>query len=132
MDNSKKGNHPMRHGITLSRCDCPTNNDEEKRMSDVTRASAIGSIMYAILSTRPDISYALSVTSHYQSCPSENQWTLVKVILKYLRRAKDMFLVYGGDNGLLVEDYTDARSKPIETIFDLNPSTSLKDMLEWS
>ena len=33
----------------------------------------------------------------------------MKTILKYLRRTKDQFLVYGGeDNGLVVTGYTDA------------------------
>jgi ATP-binding cassette subfamily B (MDR/TAP) protein 1 len=41
--------------------------DELERMSKVPYASAIGSIMYAMISTRPDVSYALSVTSRYQS-----------------------------------------------------------------
>ena len=70
--------------------------DERERMSKVPYASAIGYIMYAKISTRPDVSYALSVTSRYQSDPGENHWITVKNILKYLRRTKDVFLVYGG------------------------------------
>ena len=77
-------------------------------MSKVTYASAIGSIMYAMISTRPDVSYALSVTSRYQSDPGESHWTAVKNILKYLRRTKDVFLVYGGEEELVVTGYTDA------------------------
>ncbi|XP_052880484.1 secreted RxLR effector protein 161-like [Gossypium arboreum] len=65
-------------------------------MSKIPYASAIGSIMYAMLYTRPDVSYALSMTSRYQVDPSEGHWTTVKNILKYLRRAKDTFLIYGG------------------------------------
>ena len=38
-------------------------------MSRVPYASAIGSIMYAMLCTRPDVSYALSVTNRYQANP---------------------------------------------------------------
>ena len=36
-------------------------------MNKIAYALAIGSIMYAMLCTRPDVSYALSVTSRYQS-----------------------------------------------------------------
>jgi hypothetical protein len=64
--------------------------------------------MYAMICTRPDVSYALSVTSRYQSDPGKDHWTAVKVILKYLRRTKDMFLVYGGDEQLIAKGYTDA------------------------
>ena len=35
-------------------------------------------------------------------------WTSVKNILKYLKRTKDMFLVYGGDEELAVKGYVDA------------------------
>ena len=78
-------------------------------MSKIPYASAIGSIMYAMLCTRPDVSYALSITSRYQSDTGESHWTAVKNILKYLRRSKDMFLVYGGlEDDLVVNGYTDA------------------------
>ena len=77
-------------------------------MSAIPYASAVGSIMYAMIYTRPDISYAQSVTSRYQANPSESHWGAVKTILKYLRRTKDMFLVYGGEDELGVKGYTDA------------------------
>ncbi|KAK1666232.1 hypothetical protein QYE76_054391 [Lolium multiflorum] len=35
-------------------------------------------------------------------------WTAVKNILKYLKRTKDMFVCYGGDQELVVTSYTDA------------------------
>ena len=69
-------------------------------MSAIPYASAVGSIMYAMICTRPDISYAQSVTSRYQADPGESHWAAVKTILKYLRRTKDMFLVYGGEDEL--------------------------------
>ena len=57
---------------------------------------------------RPDVSYALSAMSQYQSKPEEAYWTAAKNILKYLKRNKDKFLVYGGHKELVVEGYTDA------------------------
>ncbi|KAJ9553519.1 hypothetical protein OSB04_017564 [Centaurea solstitialis] len=44
----------------------------------------------------PDVAYSVSVTSRYQQNPGEPHWVAVKNILKYLRRTKDMFLVFGG------------------------------------
>ncbi|KAI5341865.1 hypothetical protein L3X38_009740 [Prunus dulcis] len=75
-------------------------------MSSIPYASAIGSLMYAMLCTRPDISYAVSITSRYQSNSGSEYWSGVKTVLKYLRRTNDMFLVYGGNPELLVEGYT--------------------------
>ena len=64
--------------------------------------------MYAMLCTRPDIAYAVSLTSRYQSDPGVEHWTAVKNILRYLNRTKEMFLVYGGDEQLVVKGYVDA------------------------
>lgn len=77
-------------------------------MSTIPYAYAIGSIMYAMICTRPDISFALSATSRYQSDPGEAHWCAAKNILKYLRRTKEKFLVYGGSNELVVTGFTDA------------------------
>ncbi|WVZ75915.1 hypothetical protein U9M48_023933 [Paspalum notatum var. saurae] len=108
MHESKKGFLPLSPGTNLSKTQCPMTQDERDRMSMVPYASAIGSIMYAMICTHPDIFYALSVTSRYQADPGENHWTAVKNILKYLRRTKDMFLVYGGEEELSVTGYTHA------------------------
>jgi hypothetical protein len=108
MEGSKKGFLPMSHGVSLSKAGCPSNEIDMRRMSRIPYASAIGSIMYAMLCTRPDVSYALSMTSRFQSNPGESHWMAVKSILKYLRRTKDQFLIYGGEEELSVIGYTDA------------------------
>ncbi|KAK9044682.1 hypothetical protein V6N11_058576 [Hibiscus sabdariffa] len=100
MEASKKGFLPMTHGISLSKEMCPSTSQERERMSQIPYASAIGSIMYAMICTRPNLSYALSMTSRYQANPSDGHWVAVKNILKYLRRTKDVFLVYGGEEQL--------------------------------
>ena len=87
----------MSHGIAISNDNYPKSLDDKGHMNKVPYASAIGSIMYAMIFTRLDISYALSMTSRYQSNPGEGHWMLMKNILKYLKRTKDSFLVYGED-----------------------------------
>ncbi|KAL4367776.1 hypothetical protein GQ457_05G023650 [Hibiscus cannabinus] len=77
-------------------------------MSQIPYASAIGSIIYVMICTRPYVSYALSMTSRYHANPGEGHWIEVTNILKYLRRTKDVFLVYGGEEELGVKRYTDA------------------------
>ena len=86
-------------------------------MKDVPYASAIGSIMYAMLCTKPDVCLAISIAGRYQINPGVDHWTAVKNILKYLKRNKDMFLVYGGDKELFVNGYVDAS-------FDTDPDDS--------
>jgi len=108
MTNSKRGFLPMVHGVNLSKTQSPKSPEEIERMSRIPYASAVGSIMYAMMCTRPDVAYALSMTSRYQSNPGESHWIAVKNILKYLRRTKDWVLVYGGNNELCAKGYTDA------------------------
>ncbi|KAK8680627.1 hypothetical protein V6N13_109567 [Hibiscus sabdariffa] len=108
MEESKRGFLPMRHGISLSKEMCPSTPQESERMIQIPYASAIGSIMYAMICTRPDLSYTLSMTSRYQANPGEGHWIAVKNILKYLRRTKDVFLVYGGEEELGIKAYTDS------------------------
>ena len=108
MQNSKKGFLPMSHGKSLSVSQCPKTREERTKMDGIPYASAIGSIMYAKLCTRPDIAYALSMTSRFQKDPGEDHWTAVKNILKYLRRTKDLILVYGGEERLTATGYCDA------------------------
>ena len=69
MDNSKKGLLPISHGAVL--CKIQT--------SDVPFASAIGSIMYAMICTRPGVSFAPSVCHKYQSNPRMIHWETVKL-----------------------------------------------------
>ena len=64
--------------------------------------------MYAMICTRPDVAFAISLTSRYQANPGESHWAAVKTILKYLKRTKEMFLVYGGEEELVVRGYADA------------------------
>ncbi|KAL0434150.1 UNVERIFIED_CONTAM: Retrovirus-related Pol polyprotein from transposon RE2 [Sesamum latifolium] len=95
----------MRHGVMLSKKQSPKTDEELKRMSNVPYASAIGSIQYVVKCTRPDIAYASSVTSRYQACAGVAHWGAVKSILKYLKRTKDMFFLYGGAK-LILEGYS--------------------------
>ncbi|GJV25451.1 retrotransposon protein, putative, ty1-copia subclass [Tanacetum coccineum] len=110
MDNSKRGHIPMQERLDLNKTQGASTPEEVKRMQNVPYASAVGSIMYAVRCTRPDVAFAQNITSRFQQNPGEPHWTAVKTILKYLRNTKDMFLVYGGnpEAELRVECYCDA------------------------
>jgi hypothetical protein len=108
MQDSKKGFLPISHGITLRKKQCPSEPNEQERMSAIPYASAIGSIMYDMICTCPDVSYALSAMSRYQSNYGDAHWTIVKNILKYLRRTKEAFVVFRGEEELVVKGYSDA------------------------
>ena len=65
MLDSKRGLLPFKHGIHLSREMSPKTPEDMVEMAKVPYASTIGSLMYAMLCTRPDIAYAVSVTSKF-------------------------------------------------------------------
>ncbi|GJU82971.1 retrotransposon protein, putative, ty1-copia subclass [Tanacetum coccineum] len=96
MENSKRGTIPMQEKLKLSKSQGASTPAEKQRMQNISYASAVGSIMYAVRCTRPDVAFAQNMTSRFQQNPGELHWTTVKNILKYLRNTKDMFLVYGG------------------------------------
>ncbi|GJU46192.1 retrotransposon protein, putative, ty1-copia subclass [Tanacetum coccineum] len=110
MDTSKRGTIPMQPNVDLRKSQGPSTPEEVKRMKGIPYASVVGSIMYAVRCTRPDVAFSQNLTSRYQQIPGESHWTAVKNILKYLINTKDMFLVYGGDSTteLGVTCYTDA------------------------
>ena len=85
-------------------------------MEVIPYASAIGSIMYAMLCTRHDVCLAISIAGRYQGNPGVEHWIAAEH-LKYLKSTKDMFLVYGGEKELIINGYVDAS-------FDTDPDDS--------
>ena len=63
MQNSKKGLLPFRHGVPLFDDQRPKTLEEVDMMRQVPYASAVGSLMYAMLCTRPDICYSIGMVS---------------------------------------------------------------------
>ena len=98
MQDSKKGFVPLRVGKSLSSNQRPKTNAEIERMRGIPYASAVGSLMYAMLCIRPDICFVVGMISKYQSEPGEEHWIAVKHILKYLRRTRDYMLVYQSES----------------------------------
>ena len=95
MDQSKKGFLPVLQGVKLSQTQCPTTSEDREKMKVIPYASAIGSIMYAMLCTRPDVCLAISLEGRYQSNPGVDHWSAVKNILKYLKALRICFLFMG-------------------------------------
>ena len=70
-------------------------------------ASLVGSLMYAMLCTRPDIAYSVSVLSRYMTKPGEAHIIAAKKVLRYLKGTTEWELVYEGKH-LSLTGYTDA------------------------
>ncbi|GJY26345.1 retrotransposon protein, putative, ty1-copia subclass [Tanacetum coccineum] len=69
MENSKHGSIPMQENPRLSKSEDASMPAELKHMQNVPYASSVGSIMYAVRCTRPDVAFAQNITSRFQQNP---------------------------------------------------------------
>nr|GEZ29276.1 retrotransposon protein, putative, Ty1-copia subclass [Tanacetum cinerariifolium] len=99
IDNGKSVQMQLGGHFKLSLKDCPIRDCDVERMSKVPYANAVGSLMYLMVCTRPDIAYAVSIVSRYLANPGKNHWEAVKWILKYFRGTANVGLIYGTNRG---------------------------------
>ena len=78
MKNAKDVNTPLLRQLKLTKEMCPKTQEEEDKMSKVPYVSVVGSLMYAIVCTRPDIAHAVGVISRYMSHPRIEHWNAIK------------------------------------------------------
>ena len=76
----------------------PKNDAEREYMTKVPFANEVGSLMYAMVCTRPDISHAVGAVSRYMHDPGKGHWLAVKWILRYIINTVDVGLVFQQDN----------------------------------
>jgi len=67
----------------------------------------VGTLMYSMLGTRPDIAYSVACVSRYASNPTPAHMQAVKRIFSYLKGSLDLELTYRGDLADLV-GYSDS------------------------
>lgn len=106
MDESKHVPIPLAPHFCLSFELCPKTQDEKDFMNNVPYKSAVGSLMYAMVSTRPDIAHTMGVFSRYMSNPRKPHWEVVKWILQYLKGTSNYALCFGRNHALL-EGFSD-------------------------
>ena len=95
MANAKSLGVPLPPHTKLSKLDCPKDDAAVHAMKGVPYASACGSLMYAMVATRPDIAYAVGVVARYMSNPGKPHWEAVKCILRYLKGTQTLCISYG-------------------------------------
>ncbi|RVW22775.1 Retrovirus-related Pol polyprotein from transposon TNT 1-94 [Vitis vinifera] len=65
---------PLGSHFKLSKEQSPKTEEERDHMSKVPYASAIDSLIYAMVCTRPDITHAVGVVSRFMSRPGKQHW----------------------------------------------------------
>jgi hypothetical protein len=107
MSKAKPVSSTLAGHLKLSSKQSPTSEKEKEEMKKVPYASAVGSLMYAMVCTRPDIAHAVGVVSRFLSNPGKEHWAAVKWILRYLRGTSRVCLYFGNGKQVL-DGFTDA------------------------
>ncbi|UYV65570.1 hypothetical protein LAZ67_3004741 [Cordylochernes scorpioides] len=69
-----------------------------EEMNKIPYRQTIGSLMYLMTGTRPDIAYAVSRVSQFMNNPGPSHWTAVKKIFGYLKATKNIGICFGGSS----------------------------------
>jgi hypothetical protein len=75
---------------------CPNTQEEIYDMTCVPYSSVVGSHMYAMVYTRPNIIHALGVLIRYMLTHGKEHWNLLKRVLRYLCGTKYHAICYQG------------------------------------
>ena len=102
MSQAKVVSAPLANHFKLSSRHNPSTDKEKEDMSKVPYASAVGSLMYAMVYTRLDIAYVVSIVIRFLSNPRRQHWEVVKWIMRYLRGTSNLKLTFGSGKPILV------------------------------
>nr|BBF90152.1 polyprotein -like [Oryza rufipogon]BBF90155.1 polyprotein -like [Oryza rufipogon] len=99
---------PIMKGEKYGASQCPRNQYELNEMKTKPYASAVGSLQYAQVCTRPDLAFVTGLLGRFQSNPGLEHWKLVKKVLRYLQGTKGLMLSYRRSESLQIVGYSDS------------------------
>jgi hypothetical protein len=108
MQNCKPVSTPAEPGFVMTSLMSPQNEQERRFMADKPYRGVIGSLMFAMVCTRPDISLSVGLVCRYMHDPGKRHWQAALRILAYLRGHTDLGITYDGHRGLVPYAYSDA------------------------
>ena len=95
MKEAKPITTPLGGHFKLKQRSCPSIEEKKKKMTAIPYSSAVESLMYAMVCTRPNIAHVVGVVSRFLENPSKEHWEAVKWIFKYLRGTSKLCLCFG-------------------------------------
>ena len=101
-------NTPLPAGLTLDTSMSPQTDSERKAMGDKPYRSILGNVMWGQLATRPDLSFAVSLLSRFQSNPGIEHWNALMHVIGYIKNTMDYGLTYTRGNGVSPYAFVDA------------------------
>ena len=113
MDGSNPCDTPLENNSKLSKNDGPQT--EAKKMENVDLQKRyqelVGCLMYLMVSTRPDIAFAIGFLSRFTANPGQKHWKALKSVLRYLNGTREYGVHLGGkiSNAMpIIVGYADA------------------------
>ena len=104
MEDSKTIRTPVDTSIKLVKA-----GDTDTCVDQQLYQSAVGSLLYLSIATRPDITYAVSNVAKFCAKPTKQHWVAVKRIFRYLRGTQTHGLLYSrSDSDKSVVGFSDA------------------------
>ena len=85
-----------------------SNTDPEERAHNVPYRQAIGSLMYLMIGTRPDIGFAVGKLSQYCEQPLKSHWSSIKRVLRYIKGTRNLGITYSASESLNPIGYVDS------------------------
>jgi hypothetical protein len=86
----------------------PRNQYEIDQMKSVPYASAVGSLMYAQVCTRPDLAFMTGMLGRYKKNLDIDHWNRIKKVLRYIQCMKGLMLTYEKSDSLEILGYLDS------------------------
>ena len=108
MQNSKPGDTFVAKGYKFNLSQFHKTNLEIQEMEKIPYSSAIASLMYAQVCTRPDIAFIVGMLGRYLSNPGMDHWKAAKRVMRYLQRTKEYMLTYRKSDQLEIIGYSDS------------------------
>jgi hypothetical protein len=98
LSDAREVDTPMEHKLRLSKDDCPKEMIEMQEMQKVPYREALGAATYAMVGTRPDISFVITKLGQFANNPGPLHWNALKRLLRYLKSTAHYSITYHNRN----------------------------------
>lgn len=107
MEESKPLSITMSPRNNLSKSQSSVNPADSKDMRHIPYKEVVGSLMYVVVGTQPDIAYAVAYLTRFMANPGCRHWEAVKLVIRYLKVTKDTKLILEKGGVLTQEEWED-------------------------
>jgi hypothetical protein len=108
MENCKPISIPLPTDQKLVKTQGAFTEEERSHMEDIPYRQAVGSLMYLMVSTRPDLAAALGTLAKFMQNPGKVHWEAAKRVLRYVQQTKKLGLQFRREESLELVGFCDS------------------------